>query len=142
MTAIIDFDYYEERLSDKTLLKRAIGITLKGGNGLYRVVMCVPVDSRKYRRTGSVCINDLREANFVISILQKHPRWFPDLRIIPGRDNDYPPNVEWGERLPEIDMIKASEKEWIEYERTCGRMFGYSLNAIKRNERLNVEVPS
>lgn len=110
-----NWEWFETRLEDISLLRRAVTIVCDGE----AVDLAVPVGGA--RRGGYVALATLRWCKEAVRQLSGKPG-FPNLRIVRG-SRTVAHNVCWGEPEPEYS------EGHFDYER--GRFFGYSENAIR-----------
>lgn len=128
---VIDWFWFHERLSDKRPLFNAV-IFANDGAGM----LLVPVGEK--RRAGYASFGDIRDALRCFRIL-KNREDFPNLRLRISTDIEACHGVEWGEAEPELDYDNATEREWIEHDKACGRLYGYSEDAIASHLKANEE---
>ncbi|AZK97103.1 MULTISPECIES: DUF6302 family protein [Streptomyces] len=106
-----EYAYFRDRLSDPTLLARAV--TLYGRRGEW---LAVPVGG--VRRGGFVSCPDVVLAVDVRALLMGRGG-FPGVRMRWSEDRDTCHTVVWGERAPGVDD-----------DEVLGRFYGYSEDAI------------
>ncbi|GGO99214.1 hypothetical protein GCM10012280_65150 [Wenjunlia tyrosinilytica] len=122
-----DYEWYRDRLTDRSLLEYSIAIRI------FRApLLAVPVGGR--RRGGSYSVSHPRYAVAVREILEGRPG-FPHLRLVSRSHPDRCDMVEWGDTAPRWD--DAALGRFYGYE--DAGMFAFVAEPVERRPKNQVE---